>query len=126
MWLAIAVGSAAGGIARHAFTEAIGRMAGNAWPWGTWVVNVSGSAAIGALTAMSVAGWPAAWSATARHAAMTGLLGGFTTFSAFSVQTLALLQQGQWLGAAAYAGLSVAVGVASCWLAFASVLAAVR
>lgn len=126
VWVAIAVGSAVGGVARHALTEAVGRIAGTGWPWGTWVVNVTGSAAIGALTAMAAAGWPVAWSAAARQAAITGVLGGFTTFSAFSVQTLALLQQGQWLAAAAYAGTSVAVGVASCWLAFAAVLAAVR
>lgn len=126
VWLAIAAGSAAGGVARHALTETITRTAGTAWPWGTWVVNVSGSAVIGALAAMVAAGWPGSWSATARHAAMTGVLGGFTTFSAFSAQTLALLQQGHWTAATAYAVLSVGMGVASCWLMFAAVQAALR
>lgn len=126
VWLAIAVGSACGGVARHVLTEAAGRAWGTALPWGTLLVNVSGSAAIGALTAMAAAGWPGAWSVTARHAAITGVLGGFTTFSTYSVQTLALMQQGQWMAAAAYTAASLGVGVLSCWMAFAAVQAMVR
>jgi CrcB protein len=126
VWLAIAAGSALGGVARHLVTEAAARSWGTALPWGTWLVNVSGSAAIGALTAMAAASWPAAWSVTTRHAALTGVLGGFTTFSTFSVQTMALLQQGQWMAALAYAALSLVVGVVSCWMAFAGVQALLR
>lgn len=126
VWVAIAVGSAAGGVARHWLTELVTAAAGPSFPWGTLLVNVTGSAAIGGLSAMAVAGWPGAWSLTARHALMTGLLGGFTTFSTFSLQTLALLQQGQWTAAAGYTVLSVAVGVGSCVAAFVSVQALVR
>jgi len=115
VWVAIAAGSACGGVGRHVLTEAVARAAGGGFPWGTLLVNVFGSAAIGVLTAMVDAGAPVAWTPAVRHAAITGLLGGFTTFSAFSVQTLALLQQGQPGAAAANLVLSVLLGVAACW-----------
>jgi CrcB protein len=126
VWLAIAAGSAAGGAMRHWLTELVTHGMGPSFPWGTWVVNVSGSAAIGAVSAMAVAGWPAAWSLTARHALMTGVLGGFTTFSTFSLQTLALLQQGQVALATVYVATSVAVSVGSCIAAFVAVQALLR
>jgi CrcB protein len=124
-WLVVAIGSAAGGVLRHAATEAVTRLAGPAFPWGTIVVNVAGSATMGAVAAVAygtVGGWPP----VARHAAMTGLLGGFTTFSAFSMQTVDLAARGAWAAAALNVGLSVSVCLAACWAAYAAVTAVVR
>lgn len=123
VWVAIAGGSAAGGVLRHLLTETVTRVAGPGFPWGTVLVNVSGSIAIGVLAAMVSGGTPLAWSAAARHATMTGVLGGFTTFSTFSVQTLSLLQQGHWGAATANVALSVVLGLAGCWVGYSSVAA---
>lgn len=124
--VAVALGSAAGGVARHLMSEAIGRLSSQELPWGTMAVNVSGSLAIGMLTALAgsaaASAWPLAW----RHAAITGVLGGFTTFSAFSAQTVALLQQGDVVAAASNVLLSVALGVAACWAGLSMVAAIVR
>lgn len=121
IWLAIALGSAAGGVLRQLLTEAVTLAAGSAFPWGTWLVNVLGSGAIGAVSAAASLGVPGSWSLATRHAVMTGVLGGFTTFSTFSVQTVALCQQGRWRDAAAYVVLSVGVSLAACILAFTGV-----
>lgn len=122
--VAVAVGSAVGGVARHVLTEAVVRVVGPGFPWGTVVVNVSGSLAAGVVTALasSLGDWPPVW----RHAAMTGVLGGYTTFSAFSVQTLSLLQQGHTAAALVNVGGSVALGVAACWVGFAGTVALSR
>jgi fluoride exporter len=125
-WLVIAAGSAAGGIARQATTEAVTRLAGGGFPWGTLTVNLVGSLAIGILAALAAATSPSAWTPVIRHATVTGFLGGFTTFSTFSVQTFALLQQGSWGAAAANAVMSVVVGVLACGAGYALTAAALR
>lgn len=125
MWIAVALGSAVGGLLRHAATEGITRFAGGTFPVGTVVVNVTGSLAIGVCVALS-ASVPGGWSPLARHTAMTGLLGGFTTFSAFSAQTVGLLQQGNWLAAAANVTASVVLGVLACGAGYAAAAAALR
>jgi len=112
-----------GGVARHLLTEAVVRLAGPGFPLGTILVNVLGSLAIGVLTALAGTAIPGAWPPVWRHAAITGVLGGFTTFSTFSVQTLVLLQQGQVVAAIANVALSVALGLAACWAGFAMVAA---
>jgi CrcB protein len=121
---AVAAGSAVGGVARHLLTEAVVKVAGVGFPWGTIVVNVSGSLAIGVLSALadSLADWPPLW----RHVAITGVLGGYTTFSAFSVQTVSLLQQGHTAAALLNVGVSVALGVVACWVGFAATIALAR
>lgn len=126
VWVAIAAGSALGGVLRHLLTEAVTRAAGPGVPWGTVLVNVSGSIAIGALTAMLSAGAPALWPPLTRHALMTGVLGGFTTFSTFSMQTIVLLQQGQLAAAAGNVVASVVLGLAGCWAGYSAVLAMSR
>lgn len=121
VWTAIAVGSALGGVLRHALTEAVGRTAVGPFPWGTVLVNLSGSVAIGGAVAAVGGHWPGPWTSPARHAVVTGVLGGFTTFSAFSAQTLALLQQGSWAAAGANVGVSVVLGLAGCWAGYTAV-----
>lgn len=126
VWAAIAAGSAIGGVARHLLTEWVTRAAGAGFPWGTVVVNIAGSIAIGVIAALVSLGGPGTWSPVTRHAIMTGLLGGFTTFSTFSIQTLALLQQGQLTAATVNVLLSVLLGLAGCWAGYASVVALAR
>ncbi|MGD9906195.1 MAG: CrcB family protein [Vicinamibacterales bacterium] len=127
VWVAIALGSAAGGVLRQLVTELTTRVAGGGFPAGTLLVNVSGSAAMGmaAALALGVGGAPA-WSPVTRHAVMTGLLGGFTTFSAFSMQTVALAGQGEWPAAAVNVVASVVSCLAACWTGYAAVAALVR
>lgn len=97
----IALGGALGSVLRHLAVAAIGA------PFGTAVVNVLGSFVIGAVFVFldTRAGW--------QLLLMTGVLGGFTTFSAFSLDTLKLIQQGQTLQAAAYVLGSVALSLAA-------------
>lgn len=88
----VAMGGALGGMARLAVSEQAGRWLGRAFPWGTLAVNVLGCLAIGALA--PALDWPMttspAWLALA-----VGGLGGFTTVSSFSLQTLSLWQEGR-------------------------------
>ena len=97
----VALGGGLGSILRYLAVAAIGA------PFGTAVVNVLGSFLIGALFVVldARAGW--------QMFLMTGVLGGFTTFSAFSLDTLKLIQQGQTLQAAAYVLGSVALSLAA-------------
>ncbi len=110
--LLIALGSALGGVARNGLTGWVTQRAGETFPWGTLAVNVLGSLVVGALAAL---GDSPRWglSAEARQFLLIGVLGGFTTFSAFSLQTLRLVQDGDWARAVGNALLSVALGLAA-------------
>jgi CrcB protein len=114
-YLYIAAGSALGGVARYACGIWVTGWASAALPWGTIAVNVTGSGLIGALLALSErsSGWLA--TADARNLLMVGVLGGFTTFSAFSLQTFELIRAQQWL----QAGTNVLLSVLLCLLAVA-------
>lgn len=114
VWLLVAGGSAAGGLLRHFLTEAFGR-ADSGLPWATVWINVGGSLAIGLVFGLASELSSETWSAVTRHGIMTGMLGGFTTFSAFSLQTVTLVQQGLWAAALANVMVSVVIGLASCW-----------
>lgn len=123
---AVAVGSAAGGVLRHLLTELMLRVVGPAFPWGTLLVNVSGSWAIGVCSALIAAGWPAGWGPVVRLGIVTGVLGGFTTFSAFAVQTTGLAGAQRGSAAAAYVAASLVLGLAACWLGESTVARALR
>lgn len=114
--VAVAVGSAAGGLLRHLLTEGMLRLTGPGFPWGTLVVNVSGSFTIGVCSTLIAMGWPAAWGPAGRLGIVTGVLGGFTTFSAFAVQTTGLVGAQRTSQAIAYVAASVGLGLAACWL----------
>jgi len=92
--LGVAVGSAFGAMARHGLSLWVARYLGDGFPWGTWVVNITGALALGLLTgAMPVqSGWVASW-------LVYGFLGSYTTVSSFSLQTLALARDGHLLRA---------------------------
>ncbi|MGI9258059.1 MAG: fluoride efflux transporter CrcB [Gammaproteobacteria bacterium] len=117
-YLWIGLGSALGGMGRYWFSEAFARAYGEAFPWGTIFVNVSGSLAIGALaTALGPEGKLLA-SSDIRVFLMIGICGGYTTFSSFSLQTLNLLRDGHWLGAGANIMLSVILCVMAVWIGY--------
>jgi len=107
----VALGGAIGSMLRWGLGGAVQRWTGSAFPWGTFTVNAAGSLAIGLVAALALE--RALVSPATRLFAIAGVLGGFTTFSAFSYETLALLRDAQWLAAAGYALGSVAVGIAA-------------
>ncbi len=106
--LAVALGGAFGATARYLVSSGLQGMLGPAFPWGTLGVNVSGSFLMGVLVASLERGtFPPEFQALLA----VGILGSFTTFSAFSLETLALLQDGAWGRALAYVLGSVALGL---------------
>jgi CrcB protein len=112
--LAVAAGGALGSVLRYGIASGLQALPGRAFPLGTFAVNVIGSLAIGFLSVwlLERADHGSALSA----GLLVGLLGGFTTFSAFSLETFALLEAGAWLRAACYAALSVVLCVGAAWL----------
>lgn len=90
----VAIGGALGSVGRYWLALAVARAAGAAFPWGTVLINILGSFLIGWFAAFSGPGTRIAAPETARLFVMTGICGGFTTFSAFSLQTIELLRLG--------------------------------
>jgi CrcB protein len=118
----ITVGSALGGAARYWCSGIAARLFGESFPWGTLIVNVTGSFIIGFVATLSAPDGRLLIGSTTRLAIMAGFCGGYTTFSSFSIQTLSLLNDGQFVYAGANVGLSVVVCLAAVWAG--SVLAA--
>lgn len=112
----IALGSSLGGLARFALSGLIAQRLGETFPWGTFVINVSGSFAIGFFATLTEPDGRFFVGATGRHFVMTGILGGFTTYSSFSLQTLALARNGEWLRAGANAIGTFALCFLAVWL----------
>lgn len=94
-WLLVAGGAALGGVARHALNQTVQqRLIATPFPLGIFLVNIAGSAAIGVLAGLVATG-RLPMSVHARAFVFVGVLGGFTTFSSFSLDTLALVRDGQ-------------------------------
>jgi CrcB protein len=104
----VALGGALGALARYGISGWVYDRIGENFPWGTLVVNLVGCLALGL-----VIRWlqVSAVSPEVRPFLTIGVLGAFTTFSTFSYETLALLQEGQWLRAGLYMGGSVVLGL---------------
>ncbi len=113
IYLWIGVGSALGGMARFWCSGVTARLIGETFPWGTLLVNVLGSLIIGFIATMTAPDGRLLMGTVERQFIMIGLCGGFTTFSSFSLQTLNLLNDGEWL----YAGLNIGASVILCLLA---------
>jgi len=103
------LGGGLGAVSRHLAAMMVMRLSGPGFPWGTMVVNIAGSMAMGLLIA-----WLARRSsgdADLRLLLATGFLGGFTTFSAFSLDAVTLYERGALTAAAAYVIASVTVSI---------------
>lgn len=113
--LIVAVGGAIGSVARFwvggLITE---RLTGRIFPWNTLCVNISGSFIIGILGALTLAEGrvPSTWRPFVVNFLMVGFCGGYTTFSSFSLQTLTLIHDGEWL----FATMNVLSSVVACML----------
>jgi CrcB protein len=119
-YLWVGLGSALGGIGRFWLSGLIAQRIGETFPWGTLVVNVSGSLVIGFLAALIGPDSRLApkFNPFILQFLMVGICGGYTTFSSFSLQTLKLVQAGEWLHAGANVLLSVLLCLAAVWLGF--------
>ncbi len=102
------VGSGLGGVARFLLSAAIDAKMKSDFPWGTFAVNVAGSALIGAAAAYFAHHSGTSWAETAKLFLIIGVLGGFTTFSSYSLQTVQLIQNGHLPIASGYVILSAA------------------
>jgi len=110
----VAAGGAIGAALRYAVVLWLGRVAGLGFPWGTLAVNVVGSFAMGCLAALLLERVAGGWGRLAPFL-MSGVLGGFTTFSAFSLDVLVLVERGRAALALGYAGASVFFSIAALW-----------
>ena len=117
--LLVFLGAGLGGVLRQALNLAVPRLLGDGFPWATLLINVSGSFAMGL-----VAGWlafraPEGLGRNVQLFVATGVLGGYTTFSTFSLDAIKLIEREQNGLAALYVGGSVLLGVAGLWAALA-------
>jgi len=111
-YLLVAIGSTLGGTFRFWLSGVIANSVGQTFPWGTLVINITGSVAIGFFATLTGPEGrllvPGPW----RQFFMVGVCGGYTTFSSFSLQTLTLAQDGEWF----WAGLNIVLSVILCLL----------
>jgi CrcB protein len=115
----IAIGSALGGMARYWCSGIAARLIGETFPWGTIIVNIVGSFIIGFFATLTGPDGRVFADTLTRQFVMIGFCGGYTTFSSFSLQTLALLQDGEWLLASANIALSVIACLLAVWAGYA-------
>jgi len=114
-----AVGGAIGSVGRMMMTTFVARWTGEDFPFGTIAVNVTGALLMGMLAGVGETDpGKLIFSESARTFLMIGVLGGYTTFSTFSLQTFLLMEQGNFLGAALNILLSVVLCVAGIWAGF--------
>ena len=109
-YLLVAAGGSAGALARFITSAWIGNLSQGRFPWGTFVVNISGCfflGAVGTMLAERLTDAPAFW----RYAIAVGFLGSFTTFSTFKFETQGLLDDGAWVMATLNVTLSVFTGL---------------
>ena len=109
MLVAVAAGGALGAVGRYLVMSGVGHWIGHGIPYGTLAVNLIGSFALGALIEISALAWSPSEEMRAFLAA--GVLGAFTTFSTFSMDTVVLWERGEFVGAGIYVVCSVALGV---------------
>jgi CrcB protein len=120
-YLWIAIGGALGSVGRFWLNGIVSRHFGETFPWGTMLINVTGSLAIGVIGALaSPEGRMDSQSrAFATQFLMIGICGGYTTFSSLSWQTLRLMQDREWLYAGGNVILSVTLCMIAVWLGYA-------
>ena len=120
--LLIFVGGGLGSLARWGASGLLAARIGQTFPWGTLVVNVTGSFIIGLFATLTGPEGRLMAPVSFRQFFMLGVCGGYTTFSSFSLQTLNLAEDGQWFRAGGNAGLSVFLCLLGVWLGHALAL----
>jgi fluoride exporter len=116
LYLWIALGSALGGVARFWCSGLLATRIGELFPGGTLFVNITGSFIIGFFATLTGPDGRLLVGPTVRQFVMVGFCGGYTTFSSFSLQTLGLLRDGDWLRAGLNIGGSVLMCMIGVWL----------
>ena len=124
-YVLVALGSALGGMARYWCSGFAARLIGEWFPWGTLIVNVTGSFIIGAFAALSAAEGPFLIRPEWRIFVMVGVCGGYTTFSSFSLQAFSLWREGEWFWAGANSVLSFVLCLLAVWLGHVAVAAVI-
>ena len=120
-YLYIVLGAAAGAPLRYFLQARVQGTTSDAFPIGTFVVNITGCIAIGLLAALTE--YKGFLSREARLLLISGFLGSYTTFSAFGLEGYDLLRSGEMVRAGAYLVLSVVVGIAAVWASYSAVRA---
>jgi fluoride exporter len=115
-YLWVAVGGALGSMARFWLAAFVAAILGPQFPWGTILINISGSFIIGFFATFTGPGGRFVTSFNTRAFVMVGICGGFTTFSAFSLQTLDLARESRWLQAGGNIVISVVFCLLAVWL----------
>ncbi len=115
-YLWVAVGGALGSMARFWLAAAVAEIMGPQFPWGTILINILGSFVIGFFATFTGPGGRIIASFDVRAFVMVGICGGFTTFSAFSLQTLDLARESRWLQAGGNVMISVVMCLLAVWL----------
>ena len=118
-WLAVACGAATGGVLRYGVALWFGGRVPGGFPWGTLFINITGSAFIGFFSTLSGAEGRLLVSPQTKLLVMTGICGGYTTFSSFSLRTLRFALDRQWLYAGGNILLSLALCLVAVWLGYA-------
>ena len=116
IWFWVTFGGALGAGGRYFVSGVTARYVGEVFPWGTLAVNVIGSFLIGIIFVLTGPDGRLLVAPEYRQFLMTGILGGFTTFSSFSLQTLNLVQDGDWFRAGSNVLLNVVLCICGCWL----------
>jgi len=111
-YLLVAVGGALGSMARYGTGVLVGKAWDSTFPLGTMLINIAGSMAMGLFVGYLVRTTPT-WQADARLFVAVGIFGGFTTFSSFSLDAIAMLERGEVAPAFLYVVGSVVVGIAA-------------
>jgi len=112
--ISIAIGGAAGSLCRYGMSNGIYLLLGRSFPYGTLAVNILGSFIMGSVYILMIE--RASISEELRAGITIGLLGAFTTFSTFSIETINLIESGEILKAGLNILFSVAFCIAGCWL----------
>ena len=118
LYAVVALGGALGTIARYFTSGLVANAFGETFPWGTLIVNVVGSFIVGFFWTLTAPDGRLLVSGSTRQFVMTGFCGGFTTFSSFSLQTMNLMNDGEWLYAGGNVLFSVALCLVATWLGF--------
>ena len=112
----VALGGAIGTVGRYWLSGVVASLVGETFPWGTLLINVTGSFIIGFFGTLTGPDGRVFVGATTRQFVMIGICGGYTTFSSFSLQTLNLMNDREWLYAGGNVVLSVVLCLIGVWL----------